>query len=102
MTWIMKNTSKRLSARLVGGLAVAALLGLSALAPAHAEWRGGDNHGQNWGGGWGGGGYYNAPPVVYGSSYGNGYYGAPGYYAPPVVYGGGVGVSLPGVNIGIR
>ena len=36
--------------------------------------------------------YYPRPPVVYG----------PGYYPPPVVYGPGVGVSLPGVSIGIR
>jgi hypothetical protein len=39
--------------------------------------------------------------VVYGSPYGGGYYGSP-YYAPPVVYGPGIGISLPGVNIGIR
>jgi hypothetical protein len=100
MTWIISNTSKPLSAKLVGGVAIAALLALGAVAPAHAEWRGDDHRGgggHNWGGG-----YYNAPPVVYGSPYNNGYYGAPGYYAPPVVYGGGIGVSLPGVNIGIR
>jgi len=97
MTWIIGTKShRRLSARLVGGIAIVALLAFSAFAPANAEWRN-DNRGHNWGGG-----YYRAPPVVYGSPYGNGYYGAPGYYAPPVVYGPGVGVSLPGVNIGIR
>jgi hypothetical protein len=98
MTWINGNTSKRrLSAKLVGGFAISALLALGAFAaPANAEWRG-DHHGHNWGGG-----YYGAPPVVYGSPYGNGYYGAPGYYAPPVVYGPAVGIGLPGVNIGIR
>src|SRR5271169_360908 len=100
MTWINENNSKRrLSARLVGGLAVAALLALGAFAgPANAyEYgnRGGYQH--NWNGG-----YYHAPPVVYGSSYGNGYYGGSGYYAPPVVYGPSVGIGLPGINIGIR
>ena len=88
MTWINGNTPKRrLSAQLLGGVAVSALLALGAFAaPASADWNGG---------------YYNAPPVVYGSPYGNSYYGSP-YYAPPVVYGPGVGISLPGVNIGIR
>jgi hypothetical protein len=97
MTWINGNALKhRLSAKLVGGLAISALLALGAFAPANAEWR--DDHREhNWGGG-----YYRAPPVVYGSPYGNGYYGAPGYYAPPVVYGPAVGIGLPGVNIGIR
>jgi hypothetical protein len=42
------------------------------------------------------GGYYRAPPVVYGSPYGSSY-----YYPPPVVYGPGIGIGLPGVNIGI-
>ena len=98
MTWINGNTSQhRLSARFVGGLEISALVALGAFAaPANAEWRD-DHRGQNWGGG-----YYRAPPVVYGSPYGSSYYGAPGYYAPPVVYGPGIGVSLPGVNIGIR
>jgi hypothetical protein len=97
MTRINGNTSnRRPSAKLVGGLAISALLALGAFAPANAEWRD-DHHGHNWGGG-----YYRAPPVAYGSGYGSGYYGAPGYYAPPVVYGPGIGVNLPGVNIGIR
>jgi hypothetical protein len=97
MTWINGNTpDRRLSAKLVGGLAIAALLALGVFAPAKAEWRG-DNHGHNWGGG-----YYHAPPVVYGSAYGSGYYGAPGYYAPPVVYGPAVGINLGGIGIGIR
>ena len=90
MTWNIGTTSKRrLSARLVGGVAISALLALGAFAtPASADWDGnhrGYHH--NWNGG-----YYNAPPVVYGSP----------YYYPPVVYGPGVGISLPGVNIGIR
>lgn len=91
-------SQRRLSRKLAGGLAVSALLALGTFAtPANADWngdRGGYDH--NWNGG-----YYHAPPVVYGSSYGNGYYGQP-YYAPPVVYGPAVGISLPGVNIGIR
>jgi hypothetical protein len=101
MTWIIDNTSKRrLAAKLLGGLAISAVLVLGTFAgSAHAEWRDGDHrdYHHNWNGG-----YYNAPPVVYGSPYGNGYYGAPGYYAPPVVYGPGIGINLGGVGIGIR
>ena len=84
----------RLSAKLAAGFALSALLALGSFAaPANAEYY----HGyHNWNGG-----YYHAPPVVYGSSYYGGYYGNP-YYAPPVVYGPGIGISLPGVNIGIR
>jgi hypothetical protein len=95
MTRIIGTTPKhRLSAKLVGGVAISALLALGAFAsPASAD---NDRHEHNWNGG-----YYNAPPVVYGSRYGNGYYGSP-YYSPPVVYGPGIGISLPGVNIGIR
>lgn len=92
------NSRRRLSARLAAGIAISAILALGAFAaPANAEWDGnhrGEHH--NWNGG-----YYGAPPVVYGSPYGGAYYGSP-YYAPPVVYGPGVGISLPGVNIGIR
>lgn len=97
MTRIIDITSKpRLSAKLAGGIAISALLVLGAFAtPASADDWHGDHRGAYYGG------YYNAPPVVYGSAYGNGYYGSP-YYAPPVVYGPGVGVSLPGINIGIR
>lgn len=88
-----KPTS-RLSAKLAAGFTVSALLALGSFAgPANAQYY----HGyHNWNGG-----YYAAPPVVYGSTYGDGYYGSP-YYAPPVVYGPGVGISLPGISIGIR
>jgi hypothetical protein len=99
MTWIIGTISKpRLSAKLAGRVAIAALLALGAFAsPASADWDGGHRGNyQNWNGG-----YYQAPPVVYGSPYGNGYYGSP-YNAPPVVYGPDIGISLPGVNIGIR
>jgi hypothetical protein len=99
MTWNIDSTSKRRpSAKLAGGIAISALLALGAFAtPASADWNN-DHRGyhHNWNGG-----YYRSPPVVYGSSYGNGYYGSP-YYAPPVIYGPGVGISLPGVSIGIR
>jgi hypothetical protein len=93
MTWIVGTMKHRLSAKLAGGIAVAAVLALGAFAPAaNAAWH--DDHR--------GHGYYGAPPVVYGSPYyGNGYYGG-GYYAPPVVYGPGIGIGLPGVSIGIR
>ena len=99
MTQITANTSKRrTSARLIGGLAISALLVIGTFAtPASADWN--DHHNgyhHNWNGG-----YYNAPPVVYGSPYGNGYYGSP-YYAPPVVYGPGIGINLGGIGIGIR
>jgi hypothetical protein len=99
MTQLTNTRSKRrLSWKLTGGLAISALLALGTFGtPASADWNsdhGGYHH--NWNGG-----YYHAPPVVYGSPYRNGYYGSP-YYAPPVVYGPGFGVSLPGVNIGIR
>jgi hypothetical protein len=101
VTWIIATNSKRhplakMPAKLAAGIAISALLALGTFAaPASAE----DGHHRgdhNWNGG-----YYRAPPVVYGSPYGNGYYGSP-YYAPPVVYGPGVGINLPGVNIGIR
>jgi hypothetical protein len=102
MTWNIDTTSKRRrSVTLAAGLAISALLAVGTFAaPANAE-RDGDRdgnreHHHNWNGG-----YYNAPPVVYGSRYGSSYYGS-SYYAPPVIYGPGVGISLPGVNIGIR
>jgi hypothetical protein len=103
MTEIINTTSKRrhlfgnLAPKLAAGLAISALLAVGTFAaPANAE-EGGHHRGHhNWNGG-----YYNAPPVVYGSPYGSSYYGSP-YYAPPVVYGPGVGISLPGINIGIR
>ena len=96
MTQVNDTTSKRhLSAKLMGGIAISALLALGAfVTPASADWDHGYHH--NWNGG-----YYRAPPVVYGSPYGYGYYGSP-YYAPPVVYGPGIGIYLPGISIGIR
>jgi hypothetical protein len=97
MTSIMgAKSNRRLPSKLIAGLAFL-LLGTFVVSAGaeerHDAHRGGerqDNRGH--GGGWGGG-YYAAPPVVYGS---------PGYYPPPVVYGPGVGVSLPGLSIGIR
>lgn len=94
MTCNISTTSKRrLSAKLAGGIAISALLALGAFAtPASADWRH-DRDGRGY--------YYNAPPVVYGSPYNNDYYGSP-YYAPPVVYGPGIGITLPGISIGIQ
>jgi hypothetical protein len=89
MTW---NTKVK-SARFVAGMAVSAVIILAvAASPANARWDHPDNH---WHQGWSGG-YWGAPPPVYG------YYGTYGYYPPPVVYGPGVGISLPGVSVGIR
>jgi hypothetical protein len=97
------SATRHLSARLAAGIAISAILALGTFAgSARAGETGGRyDHYYN-------GGYYQAPPVVYGSPYGGAYYGSPYYngspyyYAPPVVYGPGIGVSLPGVNIGIR
>jgi hypothetical protein len=99
------QSSRRPSAKLAAGFAIAAMLALGTVAtPAHAEWNGYHrdwngyhrDYGHNWTGG-----YYRAPPVVYGSQYRSSYYGRP-YYYPPLVYGPGIGISLPGINIGIR
>ena len=98
MTWIIDTKSKRRrAAKLAAGFVISAMLALGTLAvPAKADWDGnhrGYHH--NWNGG-----YYRAPPVVYGSPYHSSYYGSP-YHYPPVVYGPGIGIGLPGVNIGI-
>ena len=98
MTWIMDTKSKRRRpARLAAAFGICTMLALGTLAvPANADWDGnhrGYHH--NWNGG-----YYRAPPVVYGSQYHSSYYGSP-YRYPPVVYGPGIGIGLPGVNIGI-
>src|SRR3984893_11851699 len=73
MTRIIGTTTKRqLSVKLVGGIAISALLALGAFAtPASADW---DNDHRGYHHNWNGG-YYNAPPVVYGSPYGGGYFG---------------------------
>jgi hypothetical protein len=104
MTCVTDTKSKRrLSAKLAAGLAISAFLVLgtfvaSASAAEHgggghpSGYRGG--HGGGHGRGYGGGGgryYYRAPPVVYGSPY---------YYPPPVIYPG-IGITLPGVSIGV-
>jgi hypothetical protein len=101
VTQIAYTTSKhRLSAKLATGVAVSTMLALGAFAaPANAEW---DSYHHRDYRHYYNGGYYSAPPVVYGSPYGGAYYGSPYYYPPPVVYGPGIGISLPGVNIGIR
>jgi hypothetical protein len=98
MTHIIDTNAKhRLSAKLMAGVAISAILALGAFAaPANADWDGRHGYYNNWNGG-----YYRSPPVVYGSPYGEGYYGSP-YYAPPVVYGPNIGISLPGIGIGIR
>ena len=95
MTWIVDTNSKRrLSARLAAGIAISAILALGSFAGSATAREYDHHHGYH-------GGYYHAPPVVYGSPYGGAYYGSP-YYAPPLVYGPGIGIGLPGINIGIR
>jgi hypothetical protein len=78
-------------ARMTAGIAIAAVVafGLTAGA-ANARWGHPEHDYHGWHHGWSGG-YWAAPPVVYGNPY------AYGYYPPP-----GVGISLPGVSIGIR
>jgi hypothetical protein len=98
MTEIIDITSKRtLSARLVVGLAISAMLVLGTFAGSAdaREYRHYERHYYNRG-------YYRAPPIVYGSPYRGAYYGNPYYYPPPVVYGPGIGISLPFVGINIR
>ena len=87
---------RRVSARLMAGVAISALLLLGTfVTPAGADdHRGGDRdrHDDRGHADWNRG-YYSAPPVVYGTPY---------YAPPPVFYGPAVGVYLPGVSIGIR
>jgi hypothetical protein len=90
--------TRPLSARFAAvGFIASAFLLLGAFAvPASAadhrdEHRGGDHRG-GWNRGYSGG-YYVAPPVVYGEPY---------YAPPPVVYGPAIGISVPGISIGIR
>ena len=89
---------RRLPAKLAAGLALSACLVLGTLvaSASAAEHRDDHRRGAYHGGGYGGA-YYAPPPVVYGSPY----YGSPYYAPPPVVYGPAIGVSLPGISIGI-
>jgi len=91
MTWIIDTKSpRRLSVKLMGGLAISALLAVGTFgAPANAASRDQQNLPPLYGG------YYAAPPAAYGSPYGYGYVQPYGYYgqpysAPPVVYGPGI------------
>jgi hypothetical protein len=103
MTWINDTKSKaRLSAKFTAGLIISAALVLGTIAapalaaPDHAGWGDHDNHRGNHRQGWNRD-HYRAPPVVYGGYYRGGY----GYYPPPVVYGPNIGVSVPGISVGI-
>jgi hypothetical protein len=99
MTCTIDAKSKRhLSAKLTAGLAISAIIVLGTfVTSASAEDRRDDHRGGDYRGNHGysgpGPGYYRAPPVVYG---------APAYYPPPVVYGPAIGISMPGISIGIR
>jgi hypothetical protein len=88
----MTSIDKARAARLVAGIAVAAVIAFGMTAgTAQARWEHHDEHGApGYHHGWSGG-YYRAPPVVYGDPY------SYGYYPPP-----GVGINLPGISIGIR
>lgn len=86
MTWIMDTKSPRhLSAKLMAGLAISALLAIGTFAaPANADQQNLPNYG----------GYYGAPPVAYGSSYGYGY-AQPYGYGSAQPYGYGYGSAQP-------
>jgi len=100
MTWIIDTKSKRrLSAKLVIGLAISAMFALTIVSEPASAQRGRRNDVRGYQHHWNGS-YYRAPPVVYGSPYGSSYYGEP-YYPPPVIYGPGIGIRLPGLSIGI-
>jgi hypothetical protein len=91
------SSKPRSTTALAVGLALSAIIALGSFAGSvRAEERdhdrGHEDRGHDRDHGWTGG-YYSAPPVIYG---------APGYYPPPVVYGPSVGISVPGVSIGIR
>jgi hypothetical protein len=96
MTCSIDTKSKRhLSAKLATALAISTILVLGTLvanAEERRDDRRGDDHRGDRGHAWGGD-HYRAPPVVYGTPY---------YYPPPVVYGPAIGITLPGVSIGIR
>ena len=100
------KATRRLPARLAGGLAVSAFLLLGTFVASASAGNNNDHHwnnnnyNYNRGYGWSGN-YYVAPPVIYGTPYYAPQY-APSYYPPPVVYGPSIGIGLPGVNIGIQ
>ena len=88
--------TRRLPALSLAAIAVSALVSMTVtLAPAHAEERRDGDHDDHRDRGRhhdAHGRYYPPPPVVY----------SPYYAPPPVVYGPSVGVSLPGITIGIH
>jgi hypothetical protein len=98
MNDLIVNTPKsRKSPKLLVAIALGLAVTLGSFAAGSSaradDWHHRDHGGYH--GGWGGG-VYVAPPVVYANP---GY----GYYAPPpVVYGPSVGISLPGVSVGIN
>jgi hypothetical protein len=107
MTRIIDTKPKRrLSTKLAAGLAISAFLLLGTFVASASAGNNNDHHwnnnnyNYNRGYGWSGN-YYAGPPVVYGTPYYAPQY-APSYYPPPVVYGPGIGINLPGVNIGIQ
>ena len=99
------KSKRRLSAKLAAGLAISAVLLLGFVGSADAGGNNNDHHwnnnNYNYNRGYGWSNYYVAPPVIYGTPYYAPQY-APSYYPPPVVYGPGIGINLPGVNIGIQ
>src|SRR5258708_40332815 len=80
MTWIIDRQSRRqMSAKLMAGLAISALLAVGSFAaPANAASADQQNLPYGYGRD------YAAPPVAHGSPHGYGYYSPPyGYYCPP-------------------
>jgi hypothetical protein len=98
MSRIIVRSKRRLSPKLAAGLAISVLLVLGTFAASananerRDDRRGGDVRHYRGHGDWNGG-YYAAPPVVYGSPY---------YAPPPVVYGPAIGITAPGIYVGIR
>jgi hypothetical protein len=104
MTCHPEPERRRSAAMLAAGAFVSALLSFGALAaPAHADefpngvrlWQPYDNRGPDKGGVI----YFVAPPPL---AYATPYTGTPSSYPPPRFYGPGLGLSLPGISIGVQ
>jgi len=105
MTYVIETGSKRrLAATFAAGFTVSALLSLGTfVASASADefqtniysWDHNDDLGNSR---WGGIHYFAPAPVAHSAPF----TGTPSNYPRPVSYGPGIGISLPGLNIGIQ